>query len=130
MNLVLHLIFIVVSAEEWIMFYRYEESLPIEMIPGLVRRMVADGGSMMICEFTLEKGVEIPAHAHPQEQMGYVVSGKLRITVNGESKDLGPGDCYYAPSGVQHGAVVLERAVVADTFSPPREDYRIKENKK
>jgi quercetin dioxygenase-like cupin family protein len=112
------------------MFYRYEESLPIEMIPGLVRRTVADGGSMMICEFTLEKGVEIPVHAHPQEQIGYVVSGKLRITVNEESEDLGPGDCYYAPSGVQHGAVVLERAVVADTFSPPREDYRIKDGKK
>ncbi len=112
------------------MFYRYEEALPVEMIPGLVRRMVADGGSMMICEFTLEKGVEIPAHSHPQEQIGYVVSGNLRITVNGESRDLGPGDCYYAPSGVQHGAVVLERAVVADTFSPPRDDYRLKDNRK
>ena len=45
---------------------------------------------MMICEFTLETGVEIPAHAHPHEQVGYVASGKVRITVGDESTVLGP----------------------------------------
>ena len=108
------------------MFYQYTEAFPVEVMPGLIRRTLAEGGSMMICEFTLEKGVEIPNHAHPQEQIGYVASGRLKITVNGESKELGPGDCYFAPSGIPHGAIVLEKAVVVDTFNPPREDYRLK----
>jgi quercetin dioxygenase-like cupin family protein len=56
--------------------------------------------------------------------VGYVASGKVRITVGDESFVLGPGDSYYAPSGVQHGAQVLQKAVVVDTFNPPREDYR------
>lgn len=105
------------------MIYRYADAVPVEMLPGLIRRTIAVGGSLMTCEFTLEAGVEIPEHTHPHEQIGYIASGKVRIIVDGESNDLGPGDCYYAPSDVKHGAQVLERAVVVDTFSPPRDDY-------
>ena len=106
------------------MIYRYKDAQPVEMVPGLLRRTLITGKSMMICEFTLEKGVEIPAHAHPHEQVGYVASGKVRITVGDESTVLEQWDCYYAPSGVMHGAEVLEKAIVVDTFNPPREDYR------
>lgn len=106
------------------MIYRYTDAIPVEMVPGLLRRTLVSSDSMMICEFTLDAGVEIPPHSHPHEQVGYVASGKVRITVDGKSFDLGPGDCYGAPSGVKHGALILEKAVVVDTFSPPREDYR------
>lgn len=106
------------------MIYRYEDAAPVEVMPGLIRRTLVTGKSMMICEFTLDAGVEIPSHAHPHEQVGYVAFGKVRITVGGESFVLGPGDSYYAPSGVQHEAQVLQKSVVVDTFNPPREDYR------
>lgn len=106
------------------MIYRYADAAPVEVMPGLLRRTLVTGKSMMICEFTLDAGVEIPRHAHPHEQVGYVASGKVRITVGDESFVLGPGDSYYAPSGVQHGAQVIQKAVVVDTFNPPREDYR------
>ncbi len=106
------------------MFYRNADAPPVEMLPGLVRRTLADGESLMLCEFTFEADVEIPTHSHPHEQVGYVVSGRIRLTVGGQSRELGPGDSYRAPSGVPHSALTLEPAVVVDTFSPPREDYR------
>ncbi|VVB70444.1 Cupin domain protein [uncultured archaeon] len=79
----------------------------------------------MICRFDLETGVEIPSHSHPQSQAGYIVSGRICITVGGKSQDLGPGDSYSAPPGVLHSARTLEKAVVVDTFSPPRDDYLV-----
>jgi quercetin dioxygenase-like cupin family protein len=79
---------------------------------------------MMICQFNLDSGVEIPEHAHPHEQVGYVVLGKIRITICGQSFELGQGDCYRALSEERHSAIALEASVVVDTFSPPREDYR------
>jgi quercetin dioxygenase-like cupin family protein len=106
------------------MIHRYDSSKPVEMMPGLIRRMLAECSSMMICEFTLDKGVEIPVHSHPHEQVGYIASGRIKIIVDGESFELKPGDCYSARPGVPHGAVALERTVVVDTFNPPREDYR------
>ena len=36
--------------------------------------------------------------------------------------DLGPGESICLASNVPHGAEALEDTVVADTFSPPRED--------
>ena len=106
------------------MIYRYKDAALVEVVPGLIRRTLVTGKSMMICKFILDAGVEIPSHAHPHEQVGYVVSGKVRITVGEDGFVLGPGDSYYAPSGVQHDALVLQKAVVVDTFNPPREDYR------
>ena len=106
------------------MFFFYGHALAVEMLPGLIRRTLISSDKLMICRFDLEKGVKIPAHSHPQDQAGYVVSGKIRVSVEGESSDLGLGDSYSAPSGAVHSATALERTVVVDTFSPPREDYR------
>lgn len=105
------------------MIYRNADAKPVEMLPGLVRRTLASGEAMMLCEFTFEAGVQVPNHTHPHEQVGYVVSGRVRLTIDGTSSELGPGDSYCAPSNVPHGAVTLEPAVVVDTFSPPRQDY-------
>lgn len=96
----------------------------MEMAPGLVRRTLVSGEALMICRFDLEVGVEIPSHTHPHDQAGYVARGRIRITVDGESRELGPGDSYSAGSSVPHSAVALEKSVVVDTFFPPREDYK------
>ncbi len=106
------------------MIYRHAEATPVEVLPGLIRRTLADGASVMICEFTFAAGVEVPRHTHPHEQAGYVVAGRIRLTIDGESHELGPGDSYHAPPNVPHGAFTLEPTVVVDAFSPPREDYR------
>ncbi len=106
------------------MIFRRTDSRPVEMLPGLVRRVLIDGDVMMICEFTFDADVSIPDHAHPHEQVGYVVSGRVQMTVAGETHELGPGDSYRAPSNVRHSAHTLEPTVIVDTFSPPREDYR------
>ncbi len=103
---------------------RNADATPVEMLPGLIRRTLADGESMMICEFTLDRGVEVPNHSHPHEQVGYVVSGRLRMVINGETSELGTGDSYHAPSNIPHSVVTLESSVVVDTFNPPRDDYR------
>ena len=106
------------------MIYRNTDATPVEMLPGLVQRTLADGETMMMCEFTFEADVEVPNHTHPHEQVGYVVSGRVRMIIDGQRFELGPGDSYRAPSNVPHGAVALEPAVVIDAFSPPRQDYR------
>ncbi len=101
-----------------------KDSKPITMLPGLTRRTLAQGQAMMLCEFTFEAHVEIPVHSHPHEQVGYVVKGRVEMTIEGKKYALKQGDSYYAPSNVPHGALTLEPTVIVDTFCPPREDYR------
>ncbi len=101
-----------------------KDSKPITMLPGLTRKTLAQGQSMMICEFTFDAHVEVPIHTHPHEQVGYVVKGMVEMTIDGKKYRLGQGDSYYAPSNVPHGALTLEPTIIVDTFCPPREDYR------
>ena len=100
------------------------ESPWIDMTAGVRRRTLASGTAMMQMLVTLQAGSRLPEHSHPHEQVAFVVSGRLRFLLNGgsEVRDHGPNESSSLASYVPHGAEALEDAVVADTFSPPRED--------
>ncbi|MER5555146.1 cupin domain-containing protein [Streptomyces sp. NPDC002793] len=44
-------------------------------------------------------GTESPAHVISHEETFYVLSGRLRLTIGGESAELGVGDAAVAPAG-------------------------------
>jgi quercetin dioxygenase-like cupin family protein len=97
----------------------------VEMLPGVVRRTMTDGDRMMLCEVSMERDAVVPMHTHPHEQTGYLVSGRIRMQVGDETRELNPGDCWQIPSEVPHEAVALEPSVLVDVFSPPRDEYRV-----
>lgn len=63
-------------------------------------------------------------HEHDHEQIGYILAGKLEVTIDGETEVLGPGDGYCIPPNVRHGFRVLgdEKAEYFEVFSPPKEE--------
>ena len=77
----------------------------------------------IICEFKLEKGHKIPAHHHPYEQTGYLLSGKLNFRIGQTSNIAETGDSWSIPENVEHEVEILENSVVLELFSPIRPDY-------
>lgn len=106
------------------MIFKNCDAVPVQALPGITRRTLAQGHSLMLCEFTFEGNVTVPIHTHLHEQVGYIVQGHVEMTIAGEKFDLQKGDSYYAPSNIPHGAFTFEPSVIVDTFFPPREDYR------
>ncbi len=51
-------------------------------------------------------GTYFGTHTHDLDKMDAVVSGRFRISMQGESVVLGPGDAVYVPRGVAHRAEV------------------------
>jgi quercetin dioxygenase-like cupin family protein len=92
------------------------------IVPGIRRKTIAAGQAMMQMLVHLDSGSHLPAHSHPHEQVTHIVSGRLRMLLDGRPHELGPGDTLLIPGGVTHEADTLEQAVAIDTFSPPRED--------
>jgi quercetin dioxygenase-like cupin family protein len=79
------------------------------------------GDRLNINIVTIAPGAVAPAHAHDEEQMGYVVSGSCDFFDDENSTRLGPGDTYHAPPGATHGARAHEDGcLIIDVFSPPR----------
>ena len=95
----------------------------IEMAAGVLRRTMATTDEAMLCEFWLERGTEIPPHSHRNDQVGYLVFGRLQITIGSETRLLQPGDSYAIPGGVTHSAMAEVDSLAIDVFSPPRRDY-------
>jgi quercetin dioxygenase-like cupin family protein len=85
--------------------------------------ILAVGKSSMIARMNYKAGENVPLHNHPNEQNGYIISGKIRIKFSNYDDILIPGDSYSIPKGTKHSIDVLEDSKVLDFFSPPRQDY-------
>jgi quercetin dioxygenase-like cupin family protein len=95
----------------------------IQICPGIKRRTLASGKTMYQMLATLEAGSKMPAHQHPQEQIVYMLSGRMKLIVDGTPHDMEPGDSFYLAPNVPHGVESIEESQVIDTFSPPRDEY-------
>jgi quercetin dioxygenase-like cupin family protein len=93
------------------------------VLEGISIKTLVHGPETLLTEFRLEAGRQLPLHGHPHEQTGYLVSGRMRLTIGGRALELGPGAAWCVPSGVEHGAEILEDSVAVEVFSPCREDY-------
>ena len=94
-----------------------------EILPGVNLRNAAIGEKTHMVEFRLQAGCVIPDHSHANEQTGYLVSGKLSMTIGGEARTLLPGATWCIAENVVHGVEVIEESTVIEVFSPPRKDY-------
>ncbi len=95
-----------------------------EVVPGVhIRTFWGDKMLLSIVDFF--PNAVIPAHSHPQEQAGTVISGTFELTIDGEARWVKQGDAYVIPGGVEHsGRTGDTPAKVVDVFSPVREDYK------
>lgn len=105
------------------MFVGADQTEQVEMAPGILRRTLGHGDEMLLAEFTILAGAEVQVHSHPHAQVGYMVRGRMQLSVGDETQTVESGDSYYIPGDVPHGAVTLEDCVVVDVFCPPRQDY-------
>jgi quercetin dioxygenase-like cupin family protein len=105
-------------------FVTPKDTRQIEMAAGIHRRTMATTDEAMICEFFLERGASIVPHSHMNDQLGYIIFGRLEVTIGEEVRVVQAGDSYAIPGGVTHSARVLIDSLVIDAFSPPRADYR------
>lgn len=102
---------------------RKKEEAKKRTFKGVSLDSLAVGERSMVCKMNYKVGDFAAEHAHPQEQSGYVISGRYRMTENGVAYELGPGDTYAVPGNTPHSFQVLEGGEVIDVFTPHREDY-------
>lgn len=109
------------------MFQKHSEKGYTVAIPGISQKTLVYGERSLMTEFLLKKGSELPKHSHPHEQTGFLVTGRIRLSIGTQEYDVMPGDSWCIPSSVEHGAEILEDSVAIEVFSPVREDYLPKE---
>jgi quercetin dioxygenase-like cupin family protein len=101
----------------------HQDTLLQDLGGGTARRVLSFNEQLMAVEVSFETGAEGAVHTHPHVQCSYVLSGRFRYSVEGESALLEPGDSIVVPGGLPHGTVCLEAGTLLDVFTPCREDF-------
>lgn len=98
--------------------------VPVQTDEGVTRKMLGRGGTLMMTEVAFEKGAVGAIHAHPHEQISYVLQGSFHFHLNGSTYTVSKGDSIYIPSDAPHGVTALEDdSIILDIFTPQREDF-------
>jgi len=81
------------------------------------------GRAAQLCMIKLLPG-QTSEHSHAEEQLGYILSGRVVMKIGHEEKELGPGDGYLVPTHVHHAfSVVGEEALeYLEIFCPPKSE--------
>lgn len=99
-------------------------AIPVESIAQGITRQMFTGDRVMVCRLTLAARTVTPIHTHVHEQITLVERGSADFFVEGQRRTAKAGDVLVFPSGILHGATMLDDEVVLiDIFSPPREDF-------
>jgi quercetin dioxygenase-like cupin family protein len=102
-------------------------SEPLPIWDGLIARAVL-GEASTLAVIELDPDVAVPEHAHANEQLGVLATGQMTFTIDGETKELHPGDTWLILANVPHSVVAgPEGAVAIESFAPAREDWADRE---
>ena len=100
--------------------------MPKERVTDQITRRLVTGQGLMLAHVYLAKGAIVPKHQHINEQITYILEGKLRFWLGedgGKVVDVGTGEVLHIPSNVWHKAEALEDTLDVDVFNPPRADW-------
>lgn len=103
------------------MYFHNLKDIPYKKKRNGVYFKAITGEKSQLTIIKLDPGVKTN-HSHINEQMGYILSGKVELEINTEIKVLKRGDGYYIPPNVQHGFKVLgtEPLEYLEVFTPPK----------
>ncbi len=99
-----------------------DESIKKQFL-GVDFEVLAIGEKSMVTKMLYKQTDLIPLHRHPNEQNGYVLSGKYKLIIDKKEYILSAGDSYSIPMNVEHTVEIINSGEVIDVFTPVREDY-------
>ena len=89
---------------------------------GMSRRGIILGDVMLAMHETAPN-LKCKPHKHDSAQIAYMLQGRMRMTIDGETRIINPGEFAYVPGGVEHSVESLDDYVLeVDVFSPIRPD--------
>ena len=100
------------------------DDIDVEPIADGIERQMVVGQRLMVCRLRFRPHVETAVHSHPHEQITFVEKGRVRFAIGGQTRIASAGDVLCFPSGVVHGATMLdEEVILVDIFTPLREEF-------
>lgn len=102
--------------------HRWSDISP-EAIGSLIERRYFNGERMTVARLDLKRTAGTLTHTHEAEELLCVLTGALKVTVEGDETILREGELIQTRGGVPHAIEAIEDTVVLAVFSPIRQDW-------
>jgi len=89
-----------------------------EQISEKISRRILSGDQGIIVWWSIGAGVHVEPHSHPNEQIVWMLKGKMEFRLGSEQRVCGQGDVVVIPGGTEHEAWFREDSEVIDFFAP------------
>lgn len=99
------------------------DAQPVQQMSPTTQRRHLHFSNSTFAEWTFEKGAVVGLHHHPNEQISWIVSGRVEVLSNGKRFEVGAGEFIVFPPNVPHEFRALEDTVNIDFFAPARQDW-------
>ena len=98
-------------------------ALPDEQLSEKISRRILSGSQGMVVWWSIGAGVHVEPHSHANEQIVWMLKGRMEFRLGSEQRVCGPGDVVVIPGDTEHEAWFGEDTEVIDFFAPPRDDF-------
>jgi len=88
-----------------------------------IRAWILQSEKHQLVFFEMKTSARAPEHCHDYDQWGFMIQGKMELTVNGKKRIIENGDEYVIPAQAKHSARFLAKSRVIDFFSE-KDRYR------
>jgi quercetin dioxygenase-like cupin family protein len=104
-------------------FQSWEDRRSLSLFPKVNLQSIA-GEQILFCQVSYEPGADVPAHAHvDSEQVMWILSGELEMTVGDETQTIGDGACVVINRGVEHSLHSDSGCTFLEAMSPVPRDH-------
>jgi len=81
--------------------------------------VLESGGVRVVRVVSEREGDPIPEHTHEEDEVAYVVSGRVRVHMEGRGDfDIEEGNAILIPKGVKHRGLLSENCVLIAVYHP------------
>jgi quercetin dioxygenase-like cupin family protein len=92
-----------------------------EQISDKISHRILSGDQGMIVWWSIRAGVHVEPHSHANEQIVWMLKGKMEFRLGSEQRVCGPDGVVVIPGGMEHEAWFCEDTEVIDFFARLRE---------
>ena len=95
----------------------------LSLFPNVSLHSIA-GEQILFCQVRYAPGADVPIHSHADsEQVMWVTGGSVDVTVAGETRTVGEGDCVVINRGVEHALHSASGCSFLEAMSPVPRDH-------
>jgi quercetin dioxygenase-like cupin family protein len=106
------------------MYYSHHEIVQNQLVEGIEIKVTRRDDSLLMTEFSLQKGAKLPEHVHLSDHSAYLLSGKILLVIDDVAREMVQGDSWCLGKHICHRTEALEDSVVIEVFySVPEESH-------